>query len=161
MNRRTNEFHYSVIEFILSDLENDSIVFNNPVYQKMLDLARVNCNKEGFVSQHFFFNNQDIEISKTAIDLVAEKYTLSKIHTKFAVIQEEIDILPELIKRSLYELKDAIIRKEVKDINAKIKQANSSGDVSQLNEYMNTLMELHKIRTELAKELGERIVTRF
>ncbi|MEG1617349.1 MAG: DNA primase [Bacteroidales bacterium] len=155
------EIHYRVIDYVCADLDQDEITFGHPLYARMLGYAREASQKENFVSETFFLNHPDPVISRTATDLVAEKYTLSKIHTKFATIEEEKDKLKDLIPRALFELKDAIIRNDIREINEQIKKLALEGGMNEVIRLMEDLKEKNEVRTALAKELGERIVTRF
>jgi DNA primase len=60
-------------------------------------------------------------------DLVSEKYHLSKVHTKFSKVETEIDRLDTLVARAIYELKDAILECQTRDLREEIKQACASG----------------------------------
>ena len=97
-------------------------------------------------------------ISKIALDMIAEKYTLSKIHTKYQTIEGEKERLSELVPRALFELKDAILRYDIKLINDNIKKLSVSQDINGVFGLMNELKEKNELRTLLAKELGERII---
>ena len=58
----------------------------------------------------------------------------------------------------LFELKDAMIRYDIKLINDNIKKAGANKDMESVYNLMNELKEKNEFRTALAKELGERIV---
>lgn len=150
---------YSVIDYILTDLQNDQIEFGHPLYAKMLKLAQDAPKHDKFICEHFFVNQADSEISRIATDMVAEKYQLSKIHTKYATIEEEKDKLFDLVPRALFELKDAIIRLDIKRINDEIKTAALAGDMELTFSLMEEVTEKNQLRAVLAKELGERIIT--
>ncbi|MDO5570623.1 MAG: DNA primase [Bacteroidales bacterium] len=151
----------SVIDFISQDLDNDDIIFNHPLYKKILSEAVLASKKSNFKSEHYFLSYPDIEISKLATDIAADKYTLSKIHTKFASVETDIDRLHELVPRAIYELKDAIVRNDIKILNEEIKNISKSGDFSKIEQVMEELKDKNEIRSALAKELGERIITRL
>ena len=154
-----NEIPYSVYDYVISDLENDQIRFGHPLYAQMLDLAGKIPHGEHF--EHYFVNHPDTDISRMAIDMVTDKYQLSKIHTKYAVVEEEKDRLFDLIPRALFELKDAILREDIKAVNEKIKEAAGAGDMPRTLALMQEVAEKNQVRAVLAKELGERIITRY
>ena len=154
-----NIIEHSVAEYILSDLEHDQIKFNHPLYARLLELAANNHKENGFIAETFFVNQADPEISRLSTDLVADKYHLSKIHTKYCVVEGEKDRLQELVPRAMFELKDAILRDEIRHINLKIKEASQNKNMSQVLTLMESLSQKNEIRTTLAKELGERIIT--
>ncbi len=155
------EYTYRVIDYVIADLNQDEIAFQHPLYARMLRYAEEAASQDNFVSETFFLNHPDSEISRLATDLATDRYTLSKIHTKFATIDEENDKLKDLVPRALFELKDAIIRMDIRLINDQIKQAGTEGDMEKVMRLMVNLNEKNEIRTLLAKELGDRIITRF
>ncbi|MGL4292229.1 MAG: DNA primase [Bacteroidales bacterium] len=153
------ETTYSVIGYILGDLANDHITFGHPLYARILEISRQINTGDKFES--YFVNHRDPDVSRLATDMVADRYQLSKIHTKYAVVEEEKDRLFDLIPRALFELKDAIIREEIKVINDKIKAAAQAQDMPRTLALMEEVAEKNQVRAILAKELGERIVTRY
>lgn len=154
-----NEIPYSVFNFVVSDLENDQIRFGHPLYARMLEMAARIPYGERF--EHYFVNHPDTDVSRMAIDMVTDKYQLSKIHTKYAVVEEEKDRLFELIPRALFELKDAILREDIKNIMEKVREAATAGNMERTYALMEEVAEKNQVRAALAKELGERIVTRY
>lgn len=101
-------------------------------------------------------NHPDDSIRNITLELVSEKHTLSKVHTKYAHIETERERLVELVPRAVFELKDAILDCEIRDINATIKQTT---DPAAIRSLMARNIELHNIKKEFASYLGERIVT--
>ena len=159
VDEETNEnVSLRVVDYIKDDLEHDEIRLNNPTYSKMFEMAVDGANKDNFISSAVFINTPDVSISKIALDMIAEKYTLSKIHTKYQTIEGEKERLSELVPRALFELKDAILRYDIKLINDNIKKLSVSQDINGVFGLMNELKEKNELRTLLAKELGERII---
>ena len=66
--------------------------------------------------ERYFTTHPDSSISMLAVDLVSEKYQLSKVHTKFQKVELEADRLWELIPRAIYELKNAILEQSIKQV---------------------------------------------
>ena len=54
-------------------------------------------------------SSPDDNVRNMATDLVVERHILSKVHTKYAKVDTEQDLLGELVPRTLHELKDAIL----------------------------------------------------
>ncbi len=108
--------------------------------------------------ERYFTTHPDTEISLLAVDLVSEKYQLSKIHTKYQKIETEADRLWELIPRAIGELKYAILEQKIKQLQKQIKEAAKQQDNALIAELMSQNVELNQLRTLLAKQIGERIV---
>ena len=109
--------------------------------------------------ERYFTTYPDTTISLLAVDLVSEKYQLSKVHTKFQKIESETDRLWELIPRAIYELKNAILEQAIKQIQEQIKEASRNKDDKRVDELIEQNVELNQVRTSLAKQIGDRIVS--
>lgn len=123
INEETGETEtWKVIPYILTDLQNDEIEFQHPLYKKVIAEINHIFDQEGEHLTRYFLAHPDEEISRLAVDLVSEKYQLSKIHTKFQTIESEEEKLADLIPRALFELKDAITSLNIKHIREEIKK---------------------------------------
>ncbi len=149
----------TVMQYIKAELEEDEIEFKNPIYSKVLYLAKSLNDDTPFES--YFINHYDTEISTLAVDVAVEEYHLSKIHTKYATVETEVDKLVELIPRAVFELKDAMIRIEIQHLNEKLKDHTSKDDPNELISIMEQIRERNELRIVLARELGDRIITPF
>lgn len=153
----------NVIDFVKYDLERDNLWFNNPVYKQILEEAIANNHQEGFVPSRYFLGHPDQPISQIAVEIMSDRYQLSKIHTKFLNIQDdgqnslsEEAHLDKNVPRVLTELKNAYITQQIKEITQKLKQ-----DEGEYVELIKELQTLKEIKKELAKELGERIIEKM
>lgn len=150
---------YQVATYIDKDLKEDDISLKNPIYAQILAEAckRIETEKD-FCCEKYFISHPNAQISQLAVDLVSEKYQLSKYHSKFQKIETEQEQLIHLIPRAIFELKDAIIKQERKKLNEKLKQASSENDFEKIRATMSEIANLDEIKTILAKQLGERII---
>lgn len=153
----------NVIDFVKYDLERDNLWFNNIVYKQILEEAIANNHQEGFIPSRYFLGHPDQSISQIAVDIMSDRYQLSKIHTKFLDTQDdgqnslsEETHLDKNVPRVLTELKNAYITQQIKEITQKLKQ-NEGEYVLLIKE----LQALKEIKKELAKELGERIIEKM
>lgn len=105
-------------------------------------------------------SHPDDSIRNLTLELVSDKHTLSKVHTKYAKIETDEDRLPELVPRSIYEFKDAILECRIRKLHDDIKAAYStpSPDKEVIRELMERHVQLQRLRGEFAKFLGERII---
>lgn len=110
-------------------------------------------------SRTLFYDLPDTQISLLAVDLVSDKYQLSKVHTKYQKVETESDRLWELIPRAIYELKNAILEQTIKQIQEKIKEATQNKDNEKIIELIEQNVELNQLRTTLAKQIGDRIIS--
>ena len=106
---------------------------------------------------HTFINNANMELSSVAIDLMSDRHQLSKIHTKYQVIERDVDRLNELIPRAVFELKDAILMRRIESLRNELRQQQS--DNERMLYIMGQIAQYMEVRKSLAIYLGERIVT--
>ncbi|MDE5806327.1 MAG: DNA primase, partial [Paramuribaculum sp.] len=86
---------------------------------------------------------------------------LSKIHTKYTKLPTELERLPELVPVAVYNLKCAHVEFEIREINRSIAEiyASSPAAMDEITNMMRHAAELNEIKKELAKYLGERILS--
>lgn len=105
-------------------------------------------------------SDEDDEIRLLTADLVAERYQLSRVHTKYAQVPTEMERLPQYVERAVYELKDVILQCRGNDLRARLSAmtADPSADVDAIASVMRQIAELNQVRAQFAKYLGERII---
>lgn len=104
-------------------------------------------------------SSADDTLRQLTTELVSEKYQLSKVHSRYSRIETEQDKLADLLPRAVYVWKDAILESRMHSMKEDMQQAFAANDSDRVREIMVSMMELKAIRTELAKYLGERIIT--
>ncbi|MEG1999217.1 MAG: toprim domain-containing protein, partial [Bacteroidales bacterium] len=176
-----------VVTFITSELKRDNIEIETPVYKKITDetlLMRnqwikdytgeiftfndIACDSEkekikfwckyvteinAHLTRHFL-NHQDENVSITAVNMISEKYHLSKKQTA----KSEEERIYALTRRAITELKDAIVSKHITDLNSNLKIAYRQKQNDMVAEILKELNCYKTIKSQLAKELGERII---
>ena len=151
-----------VAEHISQDLKQDDLIFENPIYRQILAEASEKCAQNDFISERYFLNHPDPDISRIAADLVSDKYPLSKIYSKFKEPEKETDRLIELVPYEVMNYKDAILKKRMENLNLKIKIAQEQNDIENATKLMSELSLLwQESKKLLAKHLGERIILKI
>ena len=142
---------WRVIDYIREVIEGDEIQFLHPLYNKMWKLAvseSLNQEKE-FNSTRFFLNNEDQEVQSCALSLESDRYNaLGNI--------EETDNLDSLVPRCVMELQECLVRQEIIQCNAKLKNPDLGDEAIKI---IGRLQELKEVQIALNKALGERIIT--
>lgn len=132
----------TVGEYILTELDQDNITFENPLFEKLLTEYREHYTEEGFVSETFFKFHPNSYISSLAISLISKDYDLSRIWgkevkligntdaTKKSVIQmpSDADRLPSLVPRLVLDLKQEINRQEQLANTYALQHAQENGE---------------------------------
>ncbi|MDR2824940.1 MAG: DNA primase [Prevotellaceae bacterium] len=166
----------TVAEYIFGELENDEIEFRNLLYNTFFKEYKNKYfeNKNTIIT--YFKNHPNAQINNLAIDLIEEKYVLSKIfkEKEKAVEQTELDRkllekerikkrekLNETVARVVLGYKNHIIleRIRLKIIDLKIFFENA--DFENAEKTMLELKNLENLKNLLAKELGERVILKI
>lgn len=115
---------------------------------------------ESMFVEKILISHPDDAVRNIAIELASEKHVLSKVHTRFMKVETEEDRLQELVPRAIYEYKDAILGCQIKAIQKEMAAiaAAMPYDGEKVMDAMKRLTELHTLRSEIAKFLGERIL---
>ncbi|MBR5824751.1 MAG: DNA primase, partial [Paludibacteraceae bacterium] len=170
----------TVSEFVVAslvDLEMDGgKIFHNPLHQRMLDCVREVKAEDNFNAAKHFTNHIDPEISAKAAELLTDKYTLSKIHTKqdeytgdptnLKAVQDHHaklelqrkEILAREVNTVIHEYKAAIISEREREIDQKIKQAQESKNFDEIMGLMRQKQAMIEHKKELSKETGGRVI---
>lgn len=101
-------------------------------------------------------NSPDDTLRRVTSDLVCERYSLSKIHSKYAPVPGDRERLPELVPGAVSSLKNAILECEYDTIREKLAAASDSPE-----EYlplMTRQQQLKQMIKEMAHYLGDRII---
>ena len=159
-----NFINLNVAQYLAYNLGVDGLKFSNPLFQRILDEAVEHSADEGFTAEQFFIHHADIEISKAATALTAERYQLSQ--TEAAPMNEQerqvqetnrIDTVRAQLEHLLNDFRMDYIEQHLKELQMKIKQAaTASADV--LMGLMAEYKETQELRNKLARLLGNNIV---
>lgn len=68
---------FQLLEVILSDLQEDGIVFENPIYSKIYQEYIIAFNEDNLLPDKHFIHHSDDEIRTATIDLISHPYELS------------------------------------------------------------------------------------
>ena len=81
----------TVGDYVLEELDRDNLIFDNEVHALMLQDYKNHCQEEGFVPEKYFLYHPNATISMLTADLISEKYTLSKIHSKIKRVETDAE----------------------------------------------------------------------
>ena len=148
-------------EYIFKELEDDELIFFNPLHQQILDEYKLHLTDENFKPEHYFLFNPDTQISQLAADLVTEKYILSKVHSKIKKVEHDSERLIDLIPRVIFEYKNSLMLEQMRNKLLELKIASDNKNKSRVDEIMRDITKLETIKKQLSKTLGERIIIKI
>lgn len=153
------EVPVKVALFIVNDLSNDEITFENPVYQFIYE-AYLNALKEEVIhDQQFFLHHPESIISTTAAELLLTRYEVStsgwEKHNIF--VKEESARLKHVVMHSLLAMKARKVEHMLEEVQKKLRNATDD------NEMMDLLQQFQNLKTISmqiqSQELG-RVITK-
>ena len=150
------EIPVSVTEYISIDLGQDSLKFQNPLHQKLLEEAEEHLHDEGFCAERYFISHPQPNISRLAADMLSDRYRLSK-SNELQFVKDE-DRLYELIPRLLIDFKLGILKEEMKQTIQQLNLPEVAKDAQKAMEVMTHYKELTETLKEMAKRAGDRVV---
>ena len=156
-----NNTPVTVIDFVSSTLEQDDMVLTNPLFREMLKLAVEHQHETDFSAERYFINHPNTAISQMALELVSERYLLSKYHSKYQTIVADDQRLQELSTEITISYKYAIVNESLQEVLRQLQDPAIAIDGLKCAQTIKRYTELREIQAELAKRLGERVVLTF
>lgn len=142
----------SVLEFIYKDLNRDGLQFHNPLHNKMIEVGLKHIKESGFTCEHFYINYPDQEISMEAVNLLSEKYRLSKLWNDNGSRKNRIEQdIPEII----LSYKSTYVKEEMDQINRKLVDPEIMKDNNRIIEIMKRCKELSQIQKQISLKNGQ------
>ena len=151
----------TVGDYILEELEKDNLLFYNEVHTLILEEYKLNHKMDGFVAERFFLYHPNSRVSILTADLVTEKYTLSKVHSKVKKVETDAERLIELVPRVVFEFKNSLILDMIKQKLLQLKAASEMKNNSLVDQIMQEMKQLDEVKKQLSKTLGERIIIKL
>ena len=151
----------TVIDFVSSTLEQDDMVLTNPLFREMFKLAMEHQHDTDYSAERYFINHPNTAISQMALELVSERYQLSKYHSKYQTIVADDQRLQELSTEITISYKYAIVSESLKELMRQLQDPVIAADELKCAQTIQRYTELREIQAELAKRLGERVVLTF
>lgn len=152
------EIPVSVIEYVVGDLKEDELSFHNPLHRQILTEAAAHIHDEGFIAERYFLAHPDTTISKLSVELISNRYQLSKYHSKTQKIVTDEERLYELVPALMINFKYAIVSEELKHMMYALQDPAIANDEQKCTDIMARYNEMRKIQSIMAKRLGDRVV---
>jgi DNA primase len=161
MERKQQPRPQLVADYIYEEINRDGLEMSNDVHQRILKEYEKRWQDEQFNAEKYFLYHADEAIARLSAEMMTEKYTLSKIHSKIKKIESEAERLHEVVPRLMYEYKNAILLDLIRDGLMRLKQATERRDDEEAARVAQELTTLNELKRQLAQQLGARIITRL
>jgi DNA primase len=147
---------YKVADYIVHDLKNDDITFEDKVYQSVFDEFAEAVEKGIPVDHSNFLNHSDAEVARVANDIVSSPYELSNNweKKKISVPLEQEDLQRAVIS-CILAFKSSRVEQLMVEIQKKMKALTPEDDALIL---LVRQKELKKLSMAINKQLGRVVV---
>lgn len=151
-----------VADYIIREIQNDNLEFENLIYKKIFETVVELLDKEGKISEKYFIFNEDEKIQKLAVDIYTDKYSISKMwRRKENFIELPGDNIGIEVPKALLAYKSRIISKAIKDLQEKIAVASQEDDQEKVYELQKQFMNLKDVQILISKQLGDRTIITY
>ena len=148
----------NVISYIAHEMAIDSLQFHHPIYQQILEEAICHQSEDGFKSEHFFTHHNNPEVNQISVNLISDRYQLSKYHFKNQTVVNDEDRLAELVPILMTNFKYVVVSNKLKTLMHELQEASKTRDEQQCNTIIKEYSELLEVQKIMAKTLGDRVV---
>ncbi len=154
-----NTLKQAVDNYIISEIQNDDLEFKNLVYKQVFELYKKQILEYSDVDINEFLHHPSPEISGITSELMGISHTPSKIWGKKGSIVKTPEMTyKEDVPKAMVTFKLKIIIMAISNNNEKMKKMTSEDDIKNLEELLQQNNILSKIKIELAKLSGARVV---
>ena len=161
LERKQHPQPRAVADFIYEEINRDGLEMSIGVHQRILKEYENRWEDEQFNAEKYFLYHADEAVARLTAEMMTEKYTLSKIHSKIKKIETEAERLHEVIPRLMYEYKNAILLDLMREGFSRLKRATEERNDEQAEQIAQELNMLNELKRQLAQQLGARIITRI
>ncbi len=148
----------TVAEYIINEILNDDLEFKNLIYKQIFEEYNILFKNNEVPDEKFFIHHQDDGIRTLAANIFSDTYKTSAIWTKGGKhINSPKATLKTDVPKAINSYKLKIIQQAIKDNENQIKNAKAD-DFELVKTLLEQKISLNKIKAELAKETGKRII---
>lgn len=160
-NETGEQIPLTVTECIASGLKEDELQFYDPLHRLVLQECEAHLDDPNFNPDRYFIAHPDPAVSKLAVDLVSDRYQLSKYHSKGQKIVSDEERLYELVPRLLLDFKLSIVEEEMKHTIQALANPEIANDPQRCLEIMKRYKELQETQSVMAQHAGDRVVLKL
>lgn len=136
----------SVADYIISEIRNDELEFENLVYNNLFETAAQLLHENKVIEKQFFINHSNPNIAKVSASLMTNRYNLDPFWKKHGThIETEEEKLPNLVPNLIIQYKRKILEKalenKVKEIQDTDEGEVSTETIMQLQTEMKDILE--------------------
>ncbi len=144
---RKEYYESSVAQEIYLNLQEDEIVFTNPVFQDIYNRIIKQYNQSQKIEIQALLHGEDVALASITSDILMEdeKYQLSDWDRRDIVVKPKESHLPKLVHDVVLNLRRILIAEKIKELTEKIKEKETSQeDLEEIINYTNLRVKLYE-----------------
>jgi DNA primase len=150
---KDEEVEIPIAQYIVTELENDDLQLQNPLYQKIITIYKDYMQRDELPSVKSFYNSTDEELKNFAIDITSTPYNLS--HNWFSrhgIVPGTEDLkLDRAVNEALIMFKLKYVNVKIGLLEDKLKQAKED---EEMIEIMTEIKYLRDAQNDFSNRLG-------
>lgn len=153
--------HISVAEYIIREIQNDELEFNNLIYKQVFEdvAALIDAGKE--VTERLFIYHENSGVRDLAVDIFTSRYELSNVwKRKESYVELPGENLGYEVPKSLLSYKMVVVEKALVQLRTALIDAEKNNELEQLNQLIRKIQSLGTVKIALSKGLGGRTIIR-
>ena len=150
---KEQEITITVAQYIIDEILNDELEFQNLVYKKIFDEFGKLITENKTTDNRHFINHQDTQISQLAVDILSSRYKLSRIWGD----QNEEDFLQRAVPKAIQVYKSKILKTAIKRLMDDLASLKSE-QKDDINDILSKLNQLNDLMNRMSKDLDRVIL---
>ncbi len=151
----------SVAEYIIREIQNDELEFNNLVYKQVFEDVKMLIESDKELSERHFIYHDNAGVRELAVDIFTSRYELSNVwKRKESYVELPGENLGYEVPKSLLSYKMMVVEKALGQLRADLDKAEKSNELEQLNKLILRIQSLGNVKIALSKGLGGRTIIR-
>lgn len=151
---KEHKWEGSVGFYLVNDITNDGLTFEDPIYQKIFDVFKdQHLQQQAFADEQYFLSINDDNLRSKVIDILSSPYSLSnQWEDKHRIyVKKEEDDLKKTVMEILYVFKLRKLEKIIMEGNDQLSKNIPQEEMLQL---LTNLKNMGKVRERIARELS-------
>ncbi len=149
----------NVAQYIVHEIKADELEFQHPVYRKIFEEIDRMLSGNVLPKEKYFISHMDVDISRTAADLLASNYEISTIWKKNDVRFETEEMkLKEIVPELVIAFKHKKVIALIKETQKEIAEAQKNLDEEKILLLQQKFIILNELKKDFSKNLGNRII---
>ncbi len=151
----------SVSEYIIREIQNDELEFNNLIYKQVFEDVRVLIENGKEVTERHFIYHDNSGVRELAVDIFTSRYELSNVwKRKESYVELPGENLGFEVPKSLLSYKMMVVEKALGQLRTDLETAEKNKELEELNNLIKRIQSLGAVKMALSKGLGGRTIIR-